>query len=319
MTEWWPELDYEADRPVIESLHAYLQVVGKLPTRALPWCNHSWQLAMRVVPRGFRTYPVEMADGEAEVLFDCLSNAVMVETSAGFTERFGVAGQSVARFHEQLTDLLRRAGATTDISGGPNELEEAIPFREDTADREWDAATLTRIHRAFSDASCIFERFRSGFVGKSSPSHLFWGSLDLAVTRFSGRKAPLHPGGFPNLPDRVTREAYSHEVASAGFWHGGGGVDQAAFYAYGYPTPDGLGDRTVRPDAAFWHSDLGEFVLPYAAVRERADRDGTLLEYLEGSYGAVADLGDWDRDALEIPQGRFGRPYDVEAERSGSA
>ncbi len=150
MTEWWPELDYEADRPVIESLHAYLQVVGKLPTRALPWCNHSWQLAMRVVPRGFRTYPVEMADGEAEVLFDCLSNAVMVETSAGFTERFGVAGQSVARFHEQLTDLLRRAGATTDISGGPNEVEEAIPFREDTADREWDAATLTRIRRIAS-------------------------------------------------------------------------------------------------------------------------------------------------------------------------
>lgn len=319
MTERWPELDYEADRPVIDSLHAYLQVVGKLPTRALPWCNHSWHLALRVVPRGFRTYPIEMADGEAEVLFDCLSNAVAVETSTGFADRFDVAGQSVARFLEQLTDLLRRAGATTDISGAPNEVEEAIPFREDRADREWDAATLTRIHRAFSDANRVFERFRSGFVGKSSPSHLFWGSLDLAVTRFSGREAPLHPGGFPNLPDRVTREAYSHEVASAGFWLGGGGVDEAAFYAYGYPTPDGLEGGEVRPDAAFWQADLGEFVLPYAAVRQSADPEGTLLQFLETIYAAVADLGDWDRGTLEIPQGRFGQPYDVEAERSGSA
>ena len=319
MTERWPKLDYAADRPVIESLHAYLQVVGKLPTRALPWCNHSWHLAMRVVPRGFRTYPVEMPDGEAEVLFDCLTSAVVVETSTGFTERFDVSGQSVARCHEQLSDLLRRAGVTTDISGAPNEVEEAIPFREDTADREWDSATLTRIHRAFSDANRVFERFRTGFVGKSSPSHLFWGSLDLAVTRFSGREAPLHPGGFPNLPDRVTREAYSHEVASAGFWLGGGGVDEAAFYAYGYPTPDGLGNRQVRPDAAFWQADLGEFVVPYAAVRQSADPDATLLQFLEDSYAAVADLGEWDRDALEIPQGRFGQPYDVEAERKNSA
>ena len=225
MTERWPKLDFEADRPVIESLHAYLQVVGKLPTRALPWCNHSWHLALRVVPRGFRSYPVFFPRGEAEVLFDCLGSTVAVETSTGFSDGFEVAGQTVARFHEQLAELLRRAGIQTDISGAPNEVEEAVPFARDKREREWDISVLARIHRAFSDANRVFETFRTGFVGKSSPSHLFWGSFDLAVTRFSGREAPLHPGGFPNLPDRVTREAYSHEVASAGFWLGGGGVD----------------------------------------------------------------------------------------------
>ena len=319
MTERWPELDYEADRSVIESLHAYLQVVGKLPTRALPWCNHSWHLALRVVPRGFRTYPVEMPGGEAEVIFDCLSSAVAVETSTGFADGFEVTGQSVARFFEQLAELLALAGVDTSIAGAPNEVETAIPFRADTAPRAWDDATLARIHRAFSDANRVFEHFRTGFVGKSSPSHLFWGSLDLAVTRFSGRAAPLHPGGFPNLPDRVTREAYSHEVASAGFWLGGGGVEEAAFYAYGYPTPEGLGEAEIAPDAAFWHAELGEFVLPYAAVRASGDPEGCLMQFLESSYAAVADRAGWDRKALEIPRGAFGKPYDVAAERGEPA
>ena len=317
MTQRWPELDYSADRPVIESLHAYLQVVGKLPTRALPWCNHSWHLALRVVPRGFRSYPVEMPEGEAEIIFDCLSSAVAVETSTGFADGFEVTGQSVARFHEQLSDVLRLAGVTADISGAPNEVEHAVPFHQDTAERAWDEATAARLHRAFCDANRVFERFRSGFVGKSSPSHLFWGSFDLAVTRFSGREAPLHPGGFPNLPDEVTREAYSHEVASAGFWLGGSGVDEAAFYAYGYPTPSGLADAEVGPEAAFWLDSLGEFVLPYAAVRASDDPEGVLMQFLETSYAAVADRGGWDRGALEIPRGAFGKPYDVAAQRSG--
>ncbi len=315
MTGRWPKLDYEADRPVIESLHAYLQVVGKLPTRALPWCNHSWHLALRVVPRGFRSYPVEMPGGEVEVIVDCLSSAVAVETSTGMADGFEITGQTVQRFHEQLSELLALAGAETSISGTPNEVEEAIPFAEDTRPREWDVATLARIHRAFSDANRVFERFRSGFVGKSSPSHLFWGSFDLAVTRFTGREAPLHPGGFPNLPDRVTREAYSHEVASAGFWLGGGGVDEAAFYAYGYPTPEGLAESEIGLKDAYWQSELGEFILPYAAVCESDDPEGTLMRFLEGSYAAIADRAGWDRSALEVPFGAFGRPYDVEALR----
>ena len=315
MTARWPELDYSADKATIESLHAYLQVVGKLPTRALPWCNHSWHLALRVVPRGYRTYPVEFAGGEAEVLFDCLSGAIAVETSQGFADGFEVTGQTVARFHTQLTELLSAAGVNTAIDGAPNEVEEAVPFVSDTREREWDIAASQRSHRAFADANRVFERFRSGFVGKSSPSHLFWGSLDLAVTRFSGRTAPLHPGGFPNLPDDVTREAYSHEVASAGFWLGGGGVDQAAFYAYGYPTPDGLKDADVEPDAAYWHDELSEFVLPYAYVRQADDPEAALLRFLETTYRAVATRGEWDSEALEIPRGNYGEPYDVKARR----
>ena len=294
MTERWPKLDYDADRPVIESLHSYLQVVGKLPTRGIRWCNHSWHLALRVVPRGFRSYPVEMTGGEAEIIFDCLSSAVALETSTGFADGFEVDGQTVAKFHEQLSELLSLAGVGTSIDGAPNEIEEAVPFAQDHRAREWDVATLARIHRAFSDANRVFEAFRTGFVGKSSPSHLFWGSFDLAVTRFSGREAPLHPGGFPNLPDEVTREAYSHEVASAGFWLGGGGVGEAAFYAYGYPTPDGFADADVQPQAAYWLADLGEFVLPLRyrpnQRRSRSQSDGLPREHLcrRGRQGQMA-------------------------------
>ena len=316
MTARWPELDYLAERSVIESCHAYLQVVGKLPTRALPWRNHSWHLALRVVPRGFRTYPLEMAGGEAELIFDCLSSAVAIETSEGFADGFEISGQTVARFHAELTQLLLAAGVDIDISGSPNEVEDAVPFVVDTRERDWDEAVLARIHRAFSDANRVFERFRTGFVGKSSPSHLFWGSFDLAVTRFSGRGAPLHPGGFPNLPDAVTREAYSHEVASAGLWLGGGGVDEAAFYAYGYPSPDGLRDIEVTAEGAYWHEDLGEWMLPYAAVRSAIDPDTALIEFLQATYDGIARLQSWDRDALDIPFGRYGKPYDVDALRA---
>jgi len=313
----WPRLDYTADKAVIETLHAYLQVVGKLPTRALPWCNHGWHLALRVVPRGFRSYPVSIAEGEAELLVDCLASAVDVVTSGGFTGQIVMRGQSVSAFYGELSALLAQAGVATSLAGAPNEVEIAVPFIEDTAERTWDAPIVQRSHRAFADANRVFERFRTGFVGKSSPPHLFWGSFDLAVSRFNGRTAPLHPGGFPNLPDSVTREAYSHEVASNGFWLGGGGVDEAAFYAYGYPSPEGLRDREVAPEAAYWHADLGEFILPYAAVCAADDPDAALMEFLHSTYGAVADAGGWRRAELEIPLGGVGAPYDVTAFREG--
>ena len=306
----WPELDYAADRPVIETLHAYLQVIGKLPTRALPWCNHGWQLAMRVVPRGFRTYPVEIADGEAEVLLDCLTGRIVVQTSAGGEATIALTGQSVAALHAELADVLRAHDCHTSIAGAPNEVDPAVPFAEDHAGRSWDGDTVRRIHRAFADANRVFEGFRTGFVGKASPSHLFWGSFDLAVTRFSGRPAPLHPGGIPTLPDRVTREAYSHEVASAGFWLGGGGIEEAAFYAYGYPVPDGLAEAKIAPKEAAWNAELGEFVLTYAVVRAAEEPEALLMRFLESSYAAVADAAGWDRAAMEIPFGQRGQPYD---------
>lgn len=309
----WPRLDYTADKPVIETLHAYLQLVGKVPTRALPWLNHGWHVALRVVPRGLRAYPVPAGEGEAELLLDCLAGELRLETSTGFAESLPLKGQPVAELHEALGDLLRRGGVEVSLAGAPNEVEPAVPFAEDRRERHWDADTVRRCHAAFLAASRVLERFRTGFVGKSSPSHLFWGSFDLAVTRFSGREAPLHPGGIPNLPDAVTREAYSHEVASFGFWLGGGDVEEAAFYAYGYPVPDGLKEARVEPDAAYWHDLLGEFVLPYEAVRSAAEPEAELLRFLQSSYAAVADLAKWDREALELPFGSVGRPREVAA------
>ena len=314
MTEAWPALDYAADRPVIDSLHAYLQFIGKLPTRGLAWVNHGWHAALRVVPRGFRTYPVPLSEGEGELLLDCLDGCIRLETSLGVVRTIDVRHRSVANVYTRTAAALSEVGCPIQVSGAPNEVDPAVPFSEDHRKRHWDDETARRIHRAFALANRAFEDFRTGFVGKSSPSHLFWGSFDLAVTRFSGRGAPLHPGGIPHLPDRVTREAYSHEVASAGFWLGGKGRE-AAFYAYGYPSPAGLASRAIAPDAARWDSQLGEFILPYDAVRGAPDPGAMLRAFLQSGYEAVAEELGWDRAALEIPFGAHGRPYDVAAWR----
>lgn len=315
MDERWPELDYAADRPVIEAIHAYLQLIGKLPTRGLPWTNHGWHAALRIAPRGFRTYPVPLSHGEGELLLDCLDACIRLETSLGVMRTIDLRGRSVADVHTRLAAALGEVGCPIQVSGAPNEVAEAVPFAEDYRARHWDDETARRIHRAFALANRAFESFRTGFVGKSSPSHLFWGSFDLAVSRFSGEKAALHPGGIPNLPDRITREAYSHEVASAGFWLGGNGVEEAAFYAYGYPSSAGLAARAIAPAQAYWHSQLGEFILPYAAVRAGTDPDGMVRAFLQSGYEAVAEEQGWNRAALEIPFGRQGRPYDVAALR----
>lgn len=317
MDERWPELDYAADRPVIEALHAYLQLVGKLPTRGLAWLNHGWHAALRVVPRGFRTYPVPLSRGEGELLLDCLDGCIRLETSLGVKQDIDLRSRSVAEAYAELAAALSDVGCPITVSGAPNEVDPSVPFADDRRERHWDDATARRIHGAFLTANRAFEGFRTGFIGKSSPSHLFWGSFDLSVTRFSGREAPLHPGGVPNLPNRVTREAYSHEVASAGFWLGGNGVEEAAFYAYGYPSPPGLPSRTIAPNGAHWSSALGEFILPYAAVRGAADPDASLRAFLQSSYEAVAAEQGWDRAALEVPFGGYGRPYDVAALRAG--
>ena len=304
----FPRLDYAADRAVIETLHAYLQIVGKAPVRRLPWRNHGWHVALSVTPRGFRTYPLPVGDQHVELTLDCHAARIALETSDGATDWIALTGQSVASLHRELTELLARVGVPIDLSGAPNEVEPAVPFAEDARQRHWDNETVRRCHAAFRSAARVFDRFATGFTGKASPVHLFWGSFDLAYTRFSGRTAPPHPGGVPNLPDEVTREAYSHEVASFGFWLGGGGIEEAAFYAYGYPSPDGMADARVAPEAAAWNADLGEFVLPYAAVRDAADPDAALMRFLETSYDALADAADWDRAALDLPRGRIGEP-----------
>jgi hypothetical protein len=215
---------------------------------------------------------------------------------------------SVAEFHDRFLQLVRSLGGTAKLHGRPNEVPDAIPFAEDRATRPYDAPAVLRFFEALSHIDRVLKQFRTAFLGKVSPVHLFWGSFDLAVTRFSGRRAPLHAGGVPGLPDAVAREAYSHEVSSAGFWPGGGPVDFAAFYAYAYPAPGGFSAARVEPAAAYFDDRLGEFLLPYDAVRQASDPAGVLMEFLESTYRAAADLGGWDRTVLECEPGQPLRP-----------
>jgi hypothetical protein len=214
---------------------------------------------------------------------------------------------SVAEFHARFCELVGHLGGTPDFGGRPSEVPDPVPFREDHQTRPYDADAVTRFFRALVAINGVFHRFRTGFTGKVSPVHLFWGSFDLAVTRFSGRPAPLHPGGVPGLPDVVTREAYSDEVSSAGFWPGGGGADFAAFYSYAYPTPNGFADGQV-PAGAYFDPKLGEYLLPYEFVRTSSEPEETLMAFLQSTYRAAADTGGWDRAALECPIGAPLRP-----------
>jgi hypothetical protein len=304
----WPELPYESWRETFEALHLFAQIVGKYRLARTPWLNHSWHATLYVYARGLWTSPVPDLPGLIEIRFDLLDHAVRGESSNGAAAGFELGPMSVADFHARFLDLVCELGGTAKLHGRPNELPVAIPFADDRAPRPYDADAVTRFFRALVAVDRVFERFRTGYLGKASPVHLFWGSFDLAVTRFSGRRAPLHPGGIVNLPDAVAREAYSHEVSSAGFWPGGSGVDYAAFYSYAYPAPEAFAIARVEPDEAFFDETLGEFLMPYDAVRESACPEATLLEFLESTYAAAASLGNWDRDRLECALGAPGKP-----------
>lgn len=304
----WPKLDYASDRGTIESLHLLLQLIGKLPLRLHPWVNHAWHVTLRMTPVGAVTRSLPVNGRHFSVELDFLDAAIVVACSDGSQSALPVAGKSIAEVHAGLSALLRELGVPAPLHGAPNEIPDPVAFAADDRPREWNPDAAQRLHGAFLCADRNLTSFRSLYRGKSSPSHLFWGSFDLAVTRFSGRRAPVHPGGIPHLPDAVTREAYSHEVISAGFWPGGGGFDEAAFYAYAYPTPQELAGQPVEPSAAFWHQDLGEFVLPYAQVRAATDPDAELQRFLHSTFEAAAGLLDWP-DELVIDQSpAFGRP-----------
>ncbi|MGQ0589640.1 MAG: DUF5996 family protein [Sphingosinicella sp.] len=307
----WPELSARRDRPTIVALHLFSQVVGKVPTALLPWRNHGWHLTLHVTPRGLRTELIHAQGGAFALVFDFADHRLVYDSAAA---RMNVPlhSMSVADFHGQVMAMLGRAGHSVHIHAAPTEIEPAIPFAEDKETRAYDPDSAGRLHGALVQADRVFRLFRSGFLGKVSPVHFFWGSFDLAVTRFSGRSAPLHPGGIPNLPDAVTREAYSHEVSSAGFWPGGAGAEGSSFfYSYAYPTPEGFAAATVAPDAARFDAALGEFILDYEAVRTAPDPDATLLAFLDSTYAAAADLGGWDRPALECVRGKPGVPRPV--------
>ena len=302
----WPDLAYSEWRETLATLHLWTQIVGKIRLTLTPWLNHGWQAPLYVTARGLGTSPIPIGAETFEIEFDFVGHRLMVRTSRGAERSLPLRQQSVADFYRATVDLLDSVGVAVKINETPNEVPSPIRFSQDRIHAAYDAAAAHRFWRALVLADRVFKLFRTGFIGKASPVHFFWGSFDLAVTRFSGRRAPLHPGGVPGLPDAVAREAYSHEVSSAGFWPGNEAFPRAAFYAYAYPEPAGFRDREATHGAAF-DATLGEFILPYDAVAQAPDPDALLLDFLSTTYAAAAESGGWDRAALECPLGVPGR------------
>ncbi|HEX7718795.1 MAG TPA: DUF5996 family protein [Woeseiaceae bacterium] len=301
--EMWPAIPYRDWSETCSALHLWTQIVGKYRLAHTPWVNHSWHATLYVTPRGLTTGVVPDAGGITLDL-DFFDQRLVARSASGGTDGFALEPMSIAAFFDRTKKAIAGVGGTATIHGVPSEIPAAIPFAEDSQPRPYDADAVARFHQALLRIDHVFRQFRTSYLGKVSPVHLFWGALDLAVTRFSGRRAPLHPGGIPGLPDTVTREAYSHEVSSAGFWPGGSGVEDAMFYSYAYPAPAGFREASVEPGDARFDDTLGEFLLPYEAVRTAADPEAELLRFLHTSYEAAAGLGNWDRAALDCKPGR---------------
>ena len=313
----WPELPALDDwQKTLDTVHMWVQMVGKVRLELGPWINHSWGSALYVTPRGLTTSPVPCQGRSFTIDLDFARHALEVRTSDGGERSFALRPMAVADFYRQLMDTLGALGIEVDIFTRPVEVENAIPFESNTQDASYDADAMHRFWQALVQADRVFTVFRARYLGKVSPVHVFWGSFDLAVTRFTGHTAPAHPGGAPNCADWVMQEAYSHELSSAGFW-AGAGLGEAAFYAYAYPAPDGFAQYPVQPAAAHYHEGLGEFVLPYEAVRTADAPDDALLAFLQSTYEAAAELGHWDRAALEYPLDRTGKPHLAWASPSG--
>ena len=294
----WPALPAAAWAPTRATLHRWTQIVGKTSLALCPMLNQWWQVAFHITPRGLSTGPVPCAAGSFEVLFDFRAHRLRLFTSAGAEYELALRPQSVAEFYGEYRALLRTAGIEVKIWPVPVELADATPFAHDHHHASYDAAAAERFWDALLAADGVLRAFRSGFGGKCSPVHFFWGSFDLAVTRFSGRPAPPHPGGVPHLADWVTRASYDAELSSAGWWPGGDGAE-AAFYAYAYPAPAGFAKAPVRPVPAAFNAEMGEFLLPYEAARTAPDPRAAVLDFLQSTYEAAANLGHWDRAALE--------------------
>jgi len=306
--ETWPNLPYGAWKDTCETLHLWTQAVGKVRLALTPWLNHSWHVPLYVTPRGLTTSAIYDKDRSFEIIFDFNQHILEIATSDGCGSQFALESSTVAEFYEVLIAELGKAGIHAIINELPCEIPGAIPFSRDRVHNAYDPEFAHRFLQVLLQADRILKQFRTGFIGKCSPVHFFWGSFDLAVTRFSGRRAPPHKGGVPGLSDEVVREAYSHEVSSAGFWPGGAGIDYPAFYSYAYPEPAGFRSHPIEPDAACFSEALGEFLLPYEAVRNAADPDAALLAFLNSTYEAAAQNGNWDRPALECPPGIPGVP-----------
>jgi len=295
----WPDLPLAPWRETLATLHLWLQIAGKVRLVKTPWLNQSWHATLYVTTRGLGTSPIPYEDRTFDLEFDFLAHQLEIRSSDGRSAAVPLRPQTVSAFHRLVMEALRSIDIDVRISRMPSELADPIAFDQDEVHRAYDGEAVQRYFRALVQADRVLKLFRTRFIGKASPVHFFWGAADLAVTRFSGRLAPQHPGGIPHLPDWVTREAYSHEVSSCGFWPGGGAIDYPAFYAYAYPESEGFADAAVRPEGAFYSRDYREFILPYDRVAQSATPDETLLEFLQSTYEAAATLGRWDRKALE--------------------
>lgn len=304
----WPELDYAASRGTLLTLQRWAQIVGKVRLALSPWLNHSWHVPFYVDARGFGTTGIPFGGELFEVGFDLVEHRLVLTSSAGTGATFPLPGLTVAGFHARFFDALAGIGVVASIDPTPQEMDDPTPFDADDRQAAYEPSLAHAYWRAALQVDRVLKLFRTGFVGKASPVHLFWGAFDLATTRFSGRAAPRHEG-MPGLV-RVMREAYSHEVSSAGFWPGSDQVPEAAFYSYAYPEPAGFRAAPV-PEGAIYSAEIGEFVLPYHLVRSAPDPERRLLDFLEATYAAAADAGGWDRSALEAPTGRLGRPRAV--------
>jgi hypothetical protein len=311
MTQPWPDIPYEPWKDSCATLQLWTQIIGKYRLARTPWVNHSWHATFYVTSRGLTTSLIPADVRNVQFEFDFVNHQLVGTLDDGSRESFALVPMTIAEFYERFLTLTDQLAIRTEIHGSPNEVADPIPFEKDTIHGSYDAEAVNRFWRALVRADRVLKNFRTGFLGKVSPVHLFWGSFDLAVTRFSGRSAPLHPGGIPGLPDAVTREAYSHEVSSAGFWPGGGPVDYPAFYSYAYPAPEGFSTARVMPGEAFFDEKAGEFILPYSAVRNASDPESALLGFLESTYDAAARLADWDRASLDCPRGLIGVPRAV--------
>ncbi len=302
-TTAWPPLPLEAWRDTYATLHRFTQIVGKVRLARTPWINHSWHVTLYPTARGLTTSPIADGARTFTIDFDFLDHRLFVRCSDGRTESVALAPRSVADFYAEVCARLAALDIRVKIHERPNELEDAVPFPDDHVHAAYDPEAVQRWWRVVAQSAQVLQTFRARFVGKCSPVHFFWGSFDLAVTRFSGRSAPAHPGGAPHLPDWVGREAYSHEVSSCGFWPGGGPTPYPLFYAYAYPEPAGFAAAPLRPAGASYHPVLHEFVLPYDEMRRAPDPEHALLEFLQSTYEAAADGASWDRRALERPAG----------------
>ena len=295
----WPSLPFDEWKDTCATLHMWTQIVGKIRLTQTPWVNHSWHVTLYVTSRGLTTSPMPHGARTFQIDFDFIDHLLIIERNDGGKRCLPLRAQPVRDFYRVVMSTLRELDLEVKISETPNEVEEAIPFSQDEKHAAYDAESANRFWGVLLQADRIFKEFRGHFIGKCSPVHFFWGSFDLAVTRFSGRRAPQHPGGVPHLPDAVTREAYSHEVSSCGFWPGAPAMPKPVFYSYAYPEPSGFSAAKVKPNAAFYSSALHEFILPYDEVRKADSPDATLLDFLQSTYEAAAEAGVWDRPALE--------------------